>query len=86
MFESLIFVFSFLFYFASYLYECANLEEGESRNAKFILFSFRTVYDSVLLYHGHETCDYSASFPFLNWRPPFQLIDRLAIYFLVFLR
>ena len=36
--------------------------------------------------HGQETRDYSASFPFLNWRPPLRLIDQLAIYFLVFLR
>ena len=36
--------------------------------------------------HGKETRDYSASFPFLNWRPPLRLIDQLAIYFLVFLR
>ena len=35
--------------------------------------------------HGQETRDYSASFPFLNWRPPLRLIDQLAIYFLVFL-
>ena len=37
-------------------------------------------------FHGQETRDYSASFPFLNWRPPLRLIDQLAIYFLVFLR
>ena len=35
----------------------------------------------VMLIHGQETRDYSASFPFLNWRPPLRLIDQLAIYF-----
>ena len=31
-------------------------------------------------FHGQETRDVSASFPFLNWRPPLRLIDQLAIY------
>ena len=31
------------------------------------------------LYHGHETRDNTASFPFLNWRPPL----RLNIYILI---
>ena len=34
----------------------------------------------LLHIHGQETRDVSASFPFLNWRPPLQLIDQLAIY------
>ena len=33
--------------------------------------------------HGQETRDFSAAFPFLNWRPPLRLIDQLAIYFYV---
>ena len=41
---------------------------------------------SAFVFHGQETRDYSASFPFLKWRPPLRLIDQLAIYFLVFLR
>ena len=41
---------------------------------------------SAFVFHGQETHDFSASFPFLNWRPPLRLIGQLAIYFLVFLR
>ena len=32
--------------------------------------------------HSQETHDYSASFHFLNRRPPLRLIDQLEIYFL----
>ena len=34
----------------------------------------------LFIYHVQETRDVSASFPFLNWRPPLRLIDQLAIY------
>ena len=33
-----------------------------------------------ILNHGQEAREVSASFPFLNWRPPLRLIDQLAIY------
>ena len=30
---------------------------------------------TIFVIHGQETRDYSASFAFLNWRPPLPLID-----------
>ena len=35
-----------------------------------------------LLLHGQETRDHTASFPFLNWRPPLPLIEQLVDIFL----
>ena len=33
-------------------------------------------------HHGQETHDHTASFPFLNWRPPLRLIEQLGDIFL----
>ena len=38
------------------------------------------------IFHGQETRDHTASFPFLNWRPPLRLIEQLGDIFMVFLR
>ena len=33
-------------------------------------------------FHGQETRDHTASFPFLKWRPPLRLIEQLGDIFL----
>ena len=66
--------------FSVYAYMSKNLQMDSTT------FSARIMnYNQLTDKHGQETRDYSASFPFLNWRPPLRLIDQLAIYFLVFL-